>query len=113
MVQPIEVIRGTSNAFHITVTDANGNPYTLADGERLCFGVKQTPKDKDTLISKIVTSGTDGVYAVELKPADTMELEYGRYVYDVGLESGTEYFNVIEASTFVIKPNVTKWGEGT
>ena len=113
MVQPIEMIRGTTNVFHITITDADGFPYPLKDGEKLHFGVKQNPKDKDLLISKIVTSGTDGGYSVKIDPGDTADLEYGRYVYDVGLESGTEYFNVIEVSTFVIKPNVTEWGDGS
>ena len=75
MVQPIEMIRGTTNVFHITITDAEGYPYPLKDGEKLHFGVKQNTKDKDLLISKIVTSGTDGIYAVEIAPGDTAALE--------------------------------------
>lgn len=113
MEQKIEIVRGTSNTISIAVTDANGDPYTLATGETLLFGVKEDPGDKDPLIIKPVTSGTEGVYIVELAPSDTIELEYGRLVYDVGLQSGEDYFNIIETGPFVIKPNVTKWGDGS
>lgn len=113
MAQKVEIIRGTSNTINIAVTDANGDAYTLADGEKLLFGVKEGPGDKDPLIIKAVTSGTEGVYTVELDPSDTIELDYGRFVFDVGLQSGEEYFNIIETGPFVIKPNVTKWGDGS
>lgn len=111
--QPIEIIRGTSNTYNITPTDADGNPYTLAVGEKLLFGVKQSTADKEPLFVKVITSGTDGVYPVELEPGDTAELACGRFVYDVGLESGTKFFNIIKPSPFVIQPSVTKWGDGS
>lgn len=113
MAHKIEVVRGTSNTFPITVTDADSIPYMLADGEKLLFGVKKEPSDEEYIILKTITSATDGEYVAELMPNDTIGMEYGRYVYDVGLESGENYYNVIEASPFVVQPNVTKWGDGS
>lgn len=113
MTTKIEIVRGTTNIFPITVTDSDGIPYTLADGEKLLFGVKREPSDEEYLILKTITAATDGAYVAEIVPDDTSGLEYGRYVYDVGLESGENYYNVIETSPFVVKPNVTKWGDGT
>jgi hypothetical protein len=113
MTQTIEIVRGTSNTFPITVTDADGTPYTLEAGEKLLFGVKKQPSDKDYLVLKTITATTNGEYVAKLLPNDTSGMEYGRYVYDVGLESGENFYNVIEASPFVVQPNVTKWGDGS
>lgn len=33
-----------------------------------------------------------------------------KYVYDVALQSGANFFNLIKASPFIISPNVTKRG---
>lgn len=113
MGQKIEVVRGTSNGYTLFIADDSGVGYTLEEGERLLLGVKEEPKDTDLLILKVITECTDGICTVGFAPADTIGLKYGRYVYDVGLESGEDYYNVIEASPFVVHPNVTKWGDGT
>lgn len=111
MRQKIEIIRGTSNTFNIAVTDADGNPYTMADGDQIIFGVKEKPEAETLLVRKIALECTDGVCTIELDPLDTLGLAYGRYVYDVGLETGFDYYNIIEASPFYIAPNVTRWGD--
>lgn len=113
MRQKIEIVRGTTNTLALSVTDADGNAYTLADGELLIFGVKEKPEDEELLIQKTITDCTDGVAMVELSPDDTIGLKYGRYIYDVGLESGEDYHNIIPASPFVIQPNITKRGDGS
>lgn len=112
--QRIEIVRGTTNTFSITLTDANDALYTLASGEVLVFGIKKTPElDADPIVKKIATSGTDGVYSVTIDPADTSGLPIGSYWYDVGVQSGTKYFNIIKPSPFKIGKNVTKWGDGS
>lgn len=112
MGKKIEMIRGTTKVFNISITNGDGTLYVLAEGEEILFGVKQKVEDESTVILKSVTTGTDGVYPVEIEPNDTINLQPGSYVYDVGLKSGDDYFNVIEPSTFTIKANVTKWGDG-
>lgn len=109
----IKMIRGTSRTFEISVTDADGNPYTLQDGERVIFGVKKQTTDEELLVCKVVTECTDGVCRVELDPVDTVDLALGRYYYDVGLESGEDYYIIVETSVFNLAANVTKWGDGT
>lgn len=110
-MKKIEIIRGTTNAFNITVLDANDNPYILADGEELLFGVKKKHEDESHVILKAITSGENGVYIVELEPEDTVNLDIGNYVFDVNLETGEDFYNVIESSPFFIKANVTRWGD--
>ena len=113
MGQTIEIVRGTTNTLKIEVTDADGNAYNLEDGEKILFGVKKDAKDEALVIRKTVTQLYDGYCTIDLAPADTIGLEYGRYVYDVGLQSGNDYHNIIPVSALVIQPNITKWGDST
>lgn len=112
MTKDIRMVRGTSRTFSVSVTDANGNPYTLQSGEKLIFGVKKQAADEELLICKVVTDCVDGVCTVELDPEDTIELAVGKYYYDVGLQSADDYYIVVELSNFNIAANVTKWGDG-
>lgn len=113
MAQRIEIVRGTSKTLAVTVTDANNELYTLEDGEAVVFGVKRKPEDTERVILKTAESGENGVYNIFLIPTDTDKLPYGKYLYDVGVQSGGAYHNIIEPDVFVILPNVTKWGDGS
>ena len=114
MAQKIEIVRGATETFAITITGANNALYALASGEVLVFGVKKNPaKDAELLIKKTVTSGNNGVYTIKISPEDTSELPFGNYFYDVGVKSGNDFYPVIEASQFVIRMNVTKRGDAS
>lgn len=113
MGQKITVTRGRSATIIINVPDANGGGYTLESGEKLLFGVKETALNEELLIQKTITECTDGVATLKLIPEDTVNLKFGRYIYDVSLESGSDLFDVVTTDAFVIKPNVTKWGDGS
>lgn len=113
MAKDIRMIRGTSRKFEISVTDAEGNPYTLSAGEKVIFGVKKQTTDDNLVICKVVTECTGGVCVVELDPEDTANLAVGKYYYDVGLESKEDYYIIVELSVFNIAANITKWGDGS
>lgn len=115
MGKNVEIIRGTSNQFDITISDVKQNLYILSSDEKILFGVKRKPTDAEYVFLKTVlaSDGTDGVYPVMIDPADTEGLAFGKYWYDAGLESGEDYHNIIEPSVFEIKPNITKRGDGT
>lgn len=112
MRQNISIVRGTTMPLSITVTDADGEPYELQSGEKLLFGVKKDVNSSSCIISKELTSAnySDGAYQTSILPNDTGQLEFGRYFYDVGLKSGSNYYNVIEYSEFCILPNITSGG---
>lgn len=113
MVQAIEIVRGTTLPMILEITDANGSLYKLGTGERVLFGVKKNPKDESTIFTlEAVAQSTTGQYSITVYPENTQELEPGRYWYDVGLESGGDYFNIIEPSGFTILPNITSKGAG-
>jgi hypothetical protein len=50
---------------------------------------------------------------VAFTPNDTLNLKFGRYVYDISHEIGENLYDVVKTSPFVIAPNVTKRGDGS
>lgn len=112
MQTDVEVVRGTTNTFQITVTNANGELYTLGTNEKLLFGVKKNHTDKNYVFVKTVRVGENGVYTVTLHPEDTDLCDCRKYYYDVAIQSGNNFFNIIEASFFHVKKNITCWGCG-
>ena len=110
MAQNIEIVRGTTNVIEITVLDGDGNLRNLSSGEAILFGVKERLSDENYIFVRAATQKDLGTYTVELAKEDTEGLNYGRYFYDVGLQSGDNFFNIVEVSPFIIAHNVTKWG---
>lgn len=109
--QKIEIVRGTTNSINVAIKNGDGSAYMLSEGELVVFGVKQNYKDDELLILKTVNSLINGVGQFSLAPEDTIGLDVGKYVYDVGLKTGANYYSVIEASDFLITANVTKWSD--
>lgn len=113
MVQDINITRARSYDIDLEITDDNGNGYTLGDGEVILFGIK---KDPDTETEPIFCraaeeTGTAGVYTLHIYPEDTQDLAPGRYYYDVGLESGGNFYDIISPSCLMLLSNVTKKGD--
>jgi hypothetical protein len=109
----VEIVRGTTNTFEITVTNANGEPYILGSGEKLLFGVKKNHTDENYIFVKTIRlCDESGVYTVTINPEDTEICDCCKYYYDVSVQSGDNFFNVIEASLFHVKKNITCRGCG-
>lgn len=110
MKTDVEIVRGTTNTFEITVTNAFGQLYELTENEKLLFGVKKNHTDSTYIVIKTVESGKNGVYTVTLQPEDTELCDCCKYYYDVAIQSGNDFYNIIEASSFHVKKNITCWG---
>lgn len=109
-MQKVEIVRGTTNTLQITVMDALGAPYNLGAGERIMFGLKKDPKDKVAFFQKTAEIVDQGLFKVILVPEDTENLSEDMYYYDVGLQSGNDFFNIIPYNPFVVIPNITARG---
>lgn len=114
MTQNLSMVRGTNGAFGIVITNPDGTPFMLIDDQKVIFALKKRPKDEERLIVKTTTNQVeDGTYYLELFPEETLKLEPGKYFYDVSIQWGsTGFFNVIEASEFLLKPNISELGDG-
>lgn len=109
--QPITIVRGTTNGFTVAITDGTtGDPYVLESGEIIRFGVKSLPTDQDYIFTHEVSEANEGgEYAFTIAPNDTINMSFGSYWYDVGLQSAGAYYNIIPASQFNLSYNVTEW----
>ena len=111
MIIKVSIVRGTTDVLDIVVNDENGSVYEIADGEKIILGVKCDTDDADFILLKTAQFLPDkGAYEVRFEPEDTADLGCREYVYDVALQSGNNFFNIVEASPFIVKPNVTRKG---
>lgn len=79
--QNIELTRGDTGLFTITLTDQTGNTYTPQTGDTIRFAMSQS-YGKEVLINKPIPINT---LTLELEPSDTKSLNFGKYVYDIEL----------------------------
>lgn len=100
----ISITRGDSAIFEITITDKQKNIYTPIETDEVLFTVKDSTSSKVVVFQKPVTNNQ-----VIIDPADTDNLHYGKYVYDVQLKTADGWvdtiipphaFNVLEEVTF-------------
>ena len=113
MGEEMSVVRGTTNSFSVTVTDDEGNEYTPEVDQVLVFGLKRNKLDENRVLVKKITRRTSGEHYLEISPEDTKDLEPGNYYYDIGMQQGKSvFYNIVEASVFEIRPNVTMLGDG-
>lgn len=88
----ITLTRGDTETLGVTITDAEGNPYELQEGEYVELCVKAKPTDADVLIRKTTTDGN-----IAFERSDTWGLVVGKYAYNIRVEDGTSsYHTVIE-----------------
>lgn len=76
----IELTRGDTFKRTLVLTDAEGNPFTPAEGDVIRFALKKKVKDETVLINKVIPNDT---LVLKLNPEDTKELPFGDYVYDI------------------------------
>ncbi len=114
MIQPFKMVRGATEHMKITIREKGGSVYLLTPEEVLRFGVTKHPGDDGYIIKKEMTAEneSDGSYYFDIMPQDTLSLAFGKYYYDVGVQSGDNYYPVIRCSEFIVADNVTRWEAG-
>lgn len=108
----IEMVRGTTQTFRVSIKNQDKTPYVVQAGEILRFGLKEDPPAKHKYLVKkefSTESEDNGAYTFTLEPEDTINLPtHKKYCYDIGLQDGDQYYCVIPFSPFTLIPNVTK-----
>ena len=110
MATNIKMIRGTTFEQSIHLTQ-NGEDYQLKPGEKLRFGVKENSQQTRYIIIKEWNSNevSNGFFTLTINPQDTLKMPCKKYKYDLGLQSGDDYFMIIPESDFWLCENITKW----
>lgn len=100
----IKLTRGDTAYLSLDLT-MDGEAYEYADGDTVTLSVRvNTDDNPEYLFQKVVNAGE----TIVIQPEDTKPLAYGRYKYDVQLNTVQgEVFTVIEPSTFQITEEVT------
>ncbi|MBC8585554.1 hypothetical protein [Youxingia wuxianensis] len=102
----MELTRGDTGRFTVSVQNQDGSPYSPASGDVMVFSVKKSVTDTEYLIHKTITGGQ-----VIIEPEDTQSLPFGNYVYDIQLtlENG-DVNTIVPPSTFTVCGEVS-YGE--
>lgn len=94
----ITLTRGDTFMALITITDSENNPYIPVEGDSVRFAMKATYADEEPLVVKDIPIDT---MKLILKPEDTKNLAFGKYVYDIELTKATG-----EVDTFITKAKI-------
>ena len=102
----ITLTRGDTLKAQISITDPDGNPYVMQEGDVVRFAAKKhyTDPDEEVQILKEIPSDT---LILTLEPEDTKDLDFGEYVYDIQLITAAgEVDTFITKSTLIISEEV-------
>lgn len=101
----IQLTRGDTARITVSITNsATEQSYSIASTDVLELTVRKAVSDAESCIHKTLTgSGT-----FHILPADTKDLNFGKYKYDVQLTTDAgDVYTVIGPSTFEILQEVT------
>jgi hypothetical protein len=97
------MVRGDTGTVELALTDENGNAIE-PEAYTAIFSLKKNIDDVAYIMQKQFVNGK-----VEFTHADTNNLPYGQYVYDVQVEILQDSsIHTIGANTFSILPDVTR-----
>ena len=89
----IEFPRGDTCNLEFNLIDANGNVLELSNEDELYFTVKKSYNDSNYIFQKKYSNNQiiqrDGQCLLTIETEDTNKLNYGSYVYDICVKSGT------------------------
>lgn len=99
----IKLTRGDTAYLHIPLKTPSGE-YEMSTTDTLTFTMKKNVRETEHLIQKIV----QGTNAFHIEPTDTSSMAFGKYVYDVQLETEDgDVYTVIPPSAFELLTEVT------
>ena len=99
----IKLTRGDTAWLTVTLTDDEKQPYTMQAEDTLTLAVKITTRAKECLLRKVIK----GNNVFHIKPEDTKDLIFGRYVYDVQIDTADgDSYTVIPFTCFEIMDEV-------
>ena len=101
----IQLTRGdTADLTVQLINQTTQEDYVMATNDTLTLTIKRTINDTNVCVQKTVT----GTNKIHISPADTSELAFGKYIYDVELRtSDGDVYTIIEPTRFDILEEVT------
>ena len=104
----LTITRGDTGAIRVAVSDAEGEPVPLEDGDMIELTVRERLGASGKLLYKKVTEFVGGEALITIYPEDTSNLEFRIYVYDVQLtRANGQVKTIVKPSKFVVGNEVT------
>lgn len=104
----LAMIRGDTEWLTISCSNPDGTVEPLVTGDTVYFTVKTSVDTETKLFQKVVTEFVNGVADITILPADTKELAYASYVYDVQITRSTGVVTtIVPPSVFKVLGEVT------
>ena len=100
----IQLTRGDTAEFSVELKYDDGiEKYSVKPDDKLTLTIKKNTKEAEPLVQKVV----EGTTAIEIEPIDTKHLAFGKYKYDVQLDTASgKTYTVIDTSVFEILEEV-------
>ena len=96
----IFLTRGDSATIEITIYQPDGvKPYVPATNDKIIFTVKNNVNNHEIALIKEFDSNL----SISLIKNDTINLNFGKYYFDVRLENSTEYDTILTEGTFYVE----------
>jgi hypothetical protein len=92
----------------ITIKSSDGSPQNLAYYTANAQMRKSHYSSSSNTITAMITDASNGVITLSMSPAETGNLDPGRYVYDVVTTSNTGLAQRMLEGIIVVSPGVTR-----
>lgn len=101
----IRLTRGDTARLAVEVTnEQTGEPYEIQGDDTVTLTVRRSESSADVLVQKVLT-GSGNFY---IAPNDTKAMSYGKYKYDIQINTASgEVYTIIPPTIFEIMGEVT------
>lgn len=95
----IRLTRGDSCTINLSIEYQSGTPYEPLPTDNIIFTVKPDVNNDYYAIRKVFTN-----QHIKLTKEDTINLNFGEYLYDIRLEGhNANYDTILDSGTFIIE----------
>ena len=98
----IHLTKGDSAYLNVEITNDDGTPYAIKEGDSLTITVKATNG------TKIFSKTVQAYESIIIEPKDTIDAGVGRYKYDIQLNTENQVYTIIHVSSFFIEEGITE-----
>ena len=98
----IHLTQGDSAYLNVEITNDDGTPYAIKEGDTLTMTVKATNG------TKIFSKTVQAYESIIIEPQDTINVGVGRYKYDIQLNTENQVYTIISVSSFFVEEGLSE-----
>ena len=98
----IHLTKGDSAYLNVEITNDDGTPYAIKEGDSLTMTVKSTNG------TKIFSKTVQAYESIIIEPKDTIDVGVGRYKYDIQLNTENQVYTIISVSSFFVEEGLSE-----